>query len=47
MHGWGRVVAQTPEVGAPWDASIPVILELLPPTGQGALSEEPSSGELR
>jgi cell division protein FtsI (penicillin-binding protein 3) len=45
VHGWGRVVAQTPEVGAPWDVQEPVILELLPPTGQGALSEEPSSGE--
>jgi cell division protein FtsI (penicillin-binding protein 3) len=47
VHGWGRVVAQTPEVGAPWDAEIPVILELMPPTGQGDLSEEPSNGDLR
>ena len=44
VHGWGRVVSQTPAPGEAWTPQSTIELELLPPTEESLMAQEPSDG---
>ncbi len=46
IHGWGKVVAQTPEPGQVWREGDPIELELIPSTRHDLLAAEPARGAL-
>lgn len=44
LQGWGRVTAQDPAPGQPWQPGQPINLELSPASSQSLVAEEPSAG---
>ncbi|MBA2661062.1 MAG: transpeptidase family protein [Bradymonadaceae bacterium] len=47
IEGWGRVVSQEPKAGDPLPVPLVLTLVLSPASGQGLISDEPSTGTLQ